>query len=116
MRAFVLAVVLAVSAKPAIAETIIRAPDAQKHVGETVTVEGTVSQVHNDPRAGVTFIDLDGRFPKQAFTGVIFKDDAKKFPNVDTLTDKVIDITGPVTVYKGQFEIVVHDPTQIKVK
>jgi DNA/RNA endonuclease YhcR with UshA esterase domain len=116
IRALVVIFVLALGAAPTRAETVIAAPDATKHVGETLTVEGTVSEVHHDYRSGVTFIDLNGRFPNQAFTGVIFKDDAKNFPNVDSLTGKVVDINGPITLYKGRVEIILHDATQIKVK
>ena len=97
-------------------ETIIAAADAPKHVGETVTVEGTVSAVHTDSRSGITFIDMGGRYPDQAFTGVIFKDDAGKFPNVESLTGKVVDMTGPVHDYKGRPETVLNDPAQLKTK
>ena len=41
MRALVFAVGLALAAESAHAETIIAAADAPKHVGETVTVEGS---------------------------------------------------------------------------
>ena len=73
MRALVFALGLTLAAASARAETIIAAADAAKHVGETVTVEGTVSAVHTESRSGVTFIDVGGRYPDQAFTGVIFK-------------------------------------------
>ncbi len=48
MRALVFALGLALAAASAHAETIIAAADAPKHVGETVTVEGTVSAVHTE--------------------------------------------------------------------
>jgi DNA/RNA endonuclease YhcR with UshA esterase domain len=116
MRALVFALGLALAAVPAHAETIIAAADAPKHVGETVTVEGTVSAVHTDSRSGVTFVDIGGRYPDQAFTGVIFKDDASKFPNVESLTGKVVDMTGPVHNFKGRPETILNDPAQIKTK
>ena len=116
MRALLFAVLLALAAVTAHAETIIAATDAPKHVGETVTVEGTVSAVHTDSRSGVTFIDMGGRFPDQAFTGVIFKDDASKFPNVESLTGKVVDMTGPVHDFKGKPETILNDPAQLKAK
>ena len=59
---------------------------------------------------------MGGRFPDQAFTGVIFKDDASKFPNVESLTGKVVDITGRVHDYKGKPETILNDPAQIKTK
>jgi DNA/RNA endonuclease YhcR with UshA esterase domain len=116
MRVLIFALVLALAATSAQAQTVIAAADAPKHVGETVTVEGTVSAVHTEPRSGITFIDMDGRFPDQAFTGVIFKDDASKFRNVESLTGKVVDITGRVHDYKGKPETILNDPTQLKIK
>jgi DNA/RNA endonuclease YhcR with UshA esterase domain len=116
MRALVFALGLALAAASAHAETIITAADAAKHVGETVTVEGTVSAVHTESRSGVTFIDVGGHYPDQAFTGVIFKGDVSKFRNVESLTGKIVDITGPVHDYKGRPETILNDPAQIKTK
>ncbi len=116
MRAPVFALLLVLAAASAQAQTVVAAADAPKHVGETVTVEGTVSAVHTDSRSGVTFIDMGGRFPDQAFTGVVFKDDAGKFPNVESLTGKVVDITGRVHDYKGKPETILNDPAQLKAK
>lgn len=50
---------------PALAKDI-SASDASSHVGEVTDVCGTVSEVHVSSRA--TFIDLDGRYPTEAFT------------------------------------------------
>src|ERR1700693_1600741 len=108
MRALVFALGLALAAASAHAETIIAAGGPSEHVRETVTVEGTVSAVHTESHSGVTFIDMDGRYPDQAFTGVIFKDDAGKFQNVESLTGKVVDITGRVHDYKGRPETVLN--------
>jgi DNA/RNA endonuclease YhcR with UshA esterase domain len=116
MRALILTLVHTLMAAPALAQTVIPPEDCPKHVDKTVTVEGTVSEVHIDSRSGVTFIDMGGRFPNEAFTGVIFKDDASKFPDVVSLTGKVIDITGRAKDYKGRCEIIVSDPAQIKAK
>jgi len=116
MRALVFALGLTLATASAHAETIIAAADAPKHVGETVTVEGTVSAVHTDSRSGVTFIDMGGRYPDQTFTGVIFKNDASKFPNVESLTGKVVEMTGPVHDFKGKPETILNDPAQLKAK
>jgi DNA/RNA endonuclease YhcR with UshA esterase domain len=116
MRALILALVLTLAAAPALAQQVIAPADAPKHLGEIVTIEGPVSEVHNDSRSGVIFINMGGRFPNQACTGVIFKDDTGKFRDVDSLTGKVIDITGRVKDYKGRCEIILNDATQLKVK
>jgi len=81
-----------------------------------VTVEGAVNEVHHAASGKVTFIDMCGRYPNNVFTGVIFKDDASKFPNIDSLNGKTIDITGTIKVYKEKPEIILNDPAQIKTK
>jgi DNA/RNA endonuclease YhcR with UshA esterase domain len=48
--------------------------------------------------------------------GVIFSDDANKFPDVDSLDGKTVDITGMVKPYQGRPEIILNDPAQIKAK
>jgi hypothetical protein len=50
---------------------------------------------------GVTFINIGGRYPRQALTGVIFSDDTSKFPNLESPVGKAVDIAGRVQVYKG---------------
>ena len=115
MKQFLFAVGLGLATIPAAAETI--APkEAQSHVGQSVTVEGKVANVHSIPDSGVIFIDIGGTYPNQAITGVILKTDAGKFPNVQSLTGKVVDITGQVELYKGQAQILVNDPAQLKIK
>jgi DNA/RNA endonuclease YhcR with UshA esterase domain len=114
MKILVSVLGLALTAAPALAETVAPA-DAKTHIGQTLTVEGTVSDVHT-VASGVTFIDMGGRYPDNAFTAVIFAADAGKFPNVSALNGKTVDITGPVQIYKGTPEILVKDAAQIKAK
>jgi DNA/RNA endonuclease YhcR with UshA esterase domain len=114
MRTFVLAFGLALTAAPAFAQTV-QPTDAQAHVGQTVTVEGSVSNVHQIP-SGITFIDIGGRYPDNAFTAVILAADAKKFPDVTSFNGKTVDVTGAVQLYKGKPEILLTDAAQIKTK
>jgi hypothetical protein len=90
--------------------------DTPQHVGQSVTVEGVVSEVNTTDRAGVTFVDMGGHYPDNAFTAVIFKADAGKFPDVSALAGKTIDVTGTIKLYKGKTEIFLNDAAQIKVK
>jgi DNA/RNA endonuclease YhcR with UshA esterase domain len=62
------------------------------------------------------FIDMGGHYPNNVFAGVIFIDDAGKFPGVDSLDGKVVDITGTIKFYQGRTEIILNDPAQIKAK
>lgn len=105
----------AVAATSAKAETIAPS-DTSKYVGKSVTVEGTASEIHHAASGRVTFIDMGGRYPNNTFAGVIFSDDASKFPDVDSLDGKTVDITGTVKLYQGRTEIILNDPAQIKTK
>jgi DNA/RNA endonuclease YhcR with UshA esterase domain len=109
---FVLTAFLA--APPARAEMIAPA-DAKAHVGQTVTVEAAVSDVHTG-RSGVTFIDIGGRYPDNAFTAVIFAGDLAKFPNAGALDGKTVAISGPVQLYQGRPEIILKSPDQFHAK
>jgi DNA/RNA endonuclease YhcR with UshA esterase domain len=115
MKALILAFGVALTAIPAVAETIAP-PDAKAHVGQIVTVEGTVSEVHHAASGKVTFIDMGGRYPNNAFVAVVFAEDASKFPNVDSLEGKIVDVSGSIRLYKGKPGIILNDPGQIKAK
>ncbi len=113
MRPVILVLAAALlAAAPALADTIAPA-EAAAHVGQTVTVKGTVENVHSTG-SGVTFLDMGGQYPNNAFTGVILSDDAGKFPKVGGLAGKAVEITGPVELYKGKLEIVLKDAGQLK--
>jgi DNA/RNA endonuclease YhcR with UshA esterase domain len=115
MRTVILALSFtATTAAMAQAQTIA-AIDAKARVGQTVTVEGTVSDVHFG-RSGAAFIDVGGRFPDNALTAVIFVDDIGKFPGVKALAGKSVDISGPVQLYQGRPEIILKSAEQLKAK
>lgn len=117
MRRLTLAFLFAAVAAPALAQTPTIEPAAAKdHVGEQVTVEGVVGEVHHAASGGATFIDIGGRYPSNPFAAVIFESDAGKFPNVDALDGKTIDVTGRIRLYRGAPEIILNDPSQIKAK
>jgi len=117
MRLVALVVLFAATAAPALAQTPTIAPAAAKdHVGEAVTVEGVVAEVHHAASGRATFIDIGGRYPSNPFAAVIFEGDAGKFPNVDALSGKTVDITGRIRLYRGAPEIILNDPAQIKAK
>jgi exonuclease VII large subunit len=105
------------SPSSASAETAVVKPEqAQEHVGQVVTVEGVVGEVHHAASGKVIFIDIGGRYPNNAFAGVIFQEDFDKFPKVDVLEGKTVDVTGAIRLYKGKPEIILNDPGQLKAK
>jgi len=101
-------------AHPARAQTIGPA-ETKAHVGQPVTVEAAISDVHT-VSSGVTFIDMGGRYPDNDFVAVIFADDAAKFPNASALEGKTVTISGPVQLYQGKPEIVLKSANQLKSK
>jgi hypothetical protein len=50
--------------------TVIPDTEAEKHIGQNVTVEGVVTAVSTS-RKGNTFINFGGVYPNQTFTGWI---------------------------------------------
>jgi DNA/RNA endonuclease YhcR with UshA esterase domain len=114
MRTAVLAAVALVIASHASAETI-RPQDASSHVGQTVTVQGIVDEVHTSKR-GNTFINMGGHYPNQAFTGFIRSQYTPEFPNVNSAQGKTAAITGKIELYKGAPQIVMQSASQLEVK
>jgi DNA/RNA endonuclease YhcR with UshA esterase domain len=115
MKAFILALLLSLSAAPALAETI-PAAEAKNHIDKDVTVEGVVSEVHHAASGRAIFIEIGGRYPNNPFSAVIFKDHFNKFPTADSLAGKTVDVTGRIKDYRGRAEIILDDSEQLKVK
>ena len=65
-------------------------------------------------RSGVTFLDMGGRYPDNPFAAVISPEDTGKFPDVGSLSGKVVDVTGSVRLYKGKPEIILRAADQLK--
>ena len=108
--------VCGLAAAPAKAETqTITAAAAKSYVGQTVTVEGAVGNIATG-RAGTTFIDVGGRYPDNSFAAVIFAADRSKFPDLQTLGGKTVDITGAISLYRGKPEIILKSADQVKAK
>lgn len=91
----------------------ISAEDAAGHEGDFVTVEGFVRNVHTARSGSATFIDLDGVYPDNPFSAVIFADDMARVGDVGNLMGRTVDITGKIRIYRGRPEIVVSTGKQI---
>jgi DNA/RNA endonuclease YhcR with UshA esterase domain len=103
---------------PAVAQSqtqTIAPSEAQKHVGQTVTVEGPVGNVYGT-RSGAVFIDIGGRFPDNPFTAVIFPGDTGKFPAASALDGRTIAVNGVVQLYRNRPEIVLRSAEQLKAR
>jgi hypothetical protein len=78
---------------------------ASRHVGETKCVTGKVLRVKVGAR-GVHFIDFCEDQMACPFSVVVFPADLKDIGDVRRLAGQVIEIHGPVKLYKGRAEIV----------
>ncbi|HEX3810221.1 MAG TPA: hypothetical protein VHW02_11050 [Rhizomicrobium sp.] len=87
--------------------------DILRHTGQTIHVQGRVSDVFTDRRSGVTFIDMGGAYPDNKFVAVIFPENAGAFPNAGALDGLPVTVTGRINLYRGKPEIVLRNPSQI---
>jgi DNA/RNA endonuclease YhcR with UshA esterase domain len=65
--------------------------------------------------ASLIRLNFDKPFPQNTFTAVIFASDTNKFPEVDKLQGKMVEVSGKVAEYRGHPQIVVNSTNQIKV-
>lgn len=89
--------------------------EARSYVGKTVTVQGTVDEVHTSKQGNV-FINMGGHYPHQAFYGFIRPQYAQEFPNVNSVQGKTAAISGTVELYKGSPQIVLLSASQLELK
>ena len=96
----------------------ISSADADRFVGETVTVCGVVvGASHFDHiRGEPTFLNFDKLYPNQTFTVVIWGENNARFERPPHLmfAKKEICVTGTVETYKGKPQIEVRNPDQIE--
>jgi len=89
--------------------------EAGKHVGEYSCVVGEVDHVYISKR-GNNFLNFCFNYKTCPFSAVIFSSDVHKFSNIKTYNGKKVEITGLIKTYKGRAEIIINDPSQIKIK
>ena len=93
--------------------------EAKEHFGEAATVCGEVvsTRFAESSSGKPTFLNLDKPYPNQIFTAVIWGENRGKFGKPeDDYKGKQICVSGKITAYAGQPEIVVTDPKQISVE
>jgi micrococcal nuclease len=87
--------------------------EAPNHIGEYACVVGRVDHV-NTPKE-TTFLNFGPDYKIAPFGAVIFYSDAYKFPNPKQYEGETLEITGLIRSYQGRPEIVLKDPSQIKI-
>ena len=96
------------------AEDCVDFREAGSHTGETRCITGRIARVFTS-RSDNTFLDFCADYRHCPFTSVIFSSDRSKFGDLETLGGRRVELEGPITVYEGRAEIVIHDPQQIHV-
>lgn len=93
---------------------VISWEDADKYYGETVIVEGTIVATYNSGKA--CFLNFHRNW-KRYFTVVIFRSDFRKFsyPPEEYYKDKKVRVKGTIKEYQGKPEIIMRNPSQIRV-
>lgn len=86
--------------------------EAPNHIGETANVRGTLVKAYT-AKSGVTFIDFCTDYKGCPFSAVIFADDLKKFPSLQSYVGQQVTLTGKLSSYQGKAEIVLNNPSQI---
>jgi len=107
-----LAIALALSALVVIGRAgdnpVITADDAKNHIGEAVTVKGTVTQVIKGPKA--VFLNFGGTYPNQTFTALSSN---LPFSALSSFEGKTVSVTGTIKDNEGKPEIFVTNLSQI---
>jgi hypothetical protein len=99
------------------AQERISPAEAAKYVGRNATVCGQVSSSNYSARSRrrPTFLNLDRPYPNHIFTALIWGEDRDKFstPPEIAYSGRKICVTGMISSYQGQSQIVVKNPAQI---
>ena len=89
--------------------------EAGRHVGEYACVIGKVDNIYTSSK-GNNFLNFCPNYKTCPFSAIIFSSDTHKFSNIKGYEGKTVDITGLIKTYQGRAEIIINDPTQIKIK
>lgn len=93
--------------------------EANKHIGKIVEVCGTVVTAYHDEEVpnSPTYLNLDEAYPNQIFTIFIPGSARNKFdtPPDSIFLNKKVCVIGLVKEYNNKPEMVVNNPTQIRI-
>lgn len=96
--------------KPVATVTPLEAGD---YNGKTIVVKGFVADVYQSEK--VAYLNFVKKFPDNPFTAVIFARQFEDFPDINKFRGKDVEVTGRVSIYKGKPQIILNNPSQIKV-
>jgi DNA/RNA endonuclease YhcR with UshA esterase domain len=110
----------ATPAEPQIPNGAISWTEAGRHIGETVTIYGTVvgTTYASSSNGKPTFINIGAAYPDGSGVSiVIWKDYRSRFSSAPEVlySGKTICVTGEIYLYRDACSIEVQSPSQIKV-
>ena len=91
----------------------ISAAEAKKHIGAQAVVKGKIAEVNVGER--IVRLNFEEPYPKNPFTAVIFPANTNKFPEVEKLKGKKVEISGKISEYRERPQIVLTTTSQLKV-
>lgn len=91
----------------------ISATEAKEHIGSQAIVRGKIAEVNVNER--IVRLNFDQPYPKNPFTAVIFPANTNKFPEVEKLKGKTVEISGKIAVYRERPQIVLTSTNQVRV-
>jgi DNA/RNA endonuclease YhcR with UshA esterase domain len=91
----------------------ISAATAKEHIGAQAVVKGKIAEVNVGER--IVRLNFDQPYPKNPFTAVIFPANTNKFPEVEKLKGKTVEISGKIAQYRERPQIVLTSTNQVKV-
>ncbi len=95
--------------------SVIDYTDASKYIGEYKTVKGRIDNVFISSKNN-SFLNFCPNYKTCSFSATIFSSDASKFSNIRGYEGKTVEITGLIKTYQGRPEIIINDPSQIKIR
>jgi hypothetical protein len=100
--------------QPAPVGDVIPWADAPKHMGKTITVEGTIVDTHKTRAGDVCFLNFV-KNDRSSFYLIMWKENFDKFPDSPEryFLNKKVRCTGEVSDNKGRPQIKVNDARQI---
>lgn len=90
----------------------VPAADAKDHVGKEAIVFGKVIEVYRTDR--LVRMNLEKPFPNQPFTAVVFASKTNLFPDLEKLKGQGVEISGKITEYRDQPQIVLVATNQLR--
>ena len=100
------------------AQTRIDPSQSKAYAGKNATVCGKIYGSYQSVRSKgqPTFLDMGGKYPNATFTVLVWENDLSKFDySLNSLVDKTVCVTGVIKLYRDKPEIIVSDPSQIKI-